>query len=228
MRIIFLLMLFTVSAESQSFTGKVFIVTKGKSVFRLPLVEINIYELTSFQKTLKERITLTRNTKNTFSYDTTLIDSLTKIKNTLRPQIQSITQDFANKNIDYGIYRRQTDSLLELVRPVEIILGENDKREKLYLDWISLTKRPEYYFANLGKPLFKTKTDDEGIFSLSLKQGVNYALVAISERDIGGTTEQYYWMIRIIKHSKTIILSNDNLFETECDECLLKLSTLPY
>lgn len=67
-----------------------------------------------------------------------------------------------------------------------------------------------------------TKTDADGRFSLKLKSG-RYAVVAITSRTVGGEQEFLYWFIWVdAGKEKRVILSNDNLMATNCQECVFK------
>lgn len=77
-----------------------------------------------------------------------------------------------------------------------------------------------HYFEKLPMQVAASKTDADGKFNLSLPHG-KYALAAKSSRDASGTTENYYWLVWVDTTSPnhSVMLSNDNLFETKCKEC---------
>lgn len=61
----------------------------------------------------------------------------------------------------------------------------------------------------------------ENLSLQKIKTG-KYAVVAASSRYVGVDTEEYYWLmcVNVGKEPQRIILSNDNLFKTNCDECV--------
>lgn len=63
-----------------------------------------------------------------------------------------------------------------------------------------------------------TKTDADGNFSFSVTKGKTYFLVAGGQREVGNSTEKYYWVAKVSlpgqQDSASVMLSNDNLVET--------------
>jgi DNA repair exonuclease SbcCD ATPase subunit len=82
---------------------------------------------------------------------------------------------------------------------------------------------PARYFDGLPASLRTVKTDIDGKFSLRVPNG-KYILMASSKRRVPvGDIEDYYWILKIdtAKGASPIVLSNDNLVETNCKECAL-------
>ena len=61
-------------------------------------------------------------------------------------------------------------------------------------------------------PLFSTKTDSDGKFTLIKLPKGDFVLFAIVSRDIVGTTEHYIWSLKAkdVRGQKQLFLSNDN------------------
>jgi hypothetical protein len=80
---------------------------------------------------------------------------------------------------------------------------------------------PETYFEQLPSPVAVSKTDPDGRFKLSVPKG-RYVIAAKSSRTVGDATEHYYWLVRIEASGgpASLMLSNDNLVETSCADCV--------
>jgi hypothetical protein len=66
------------------------------------------------------------------------------------------------------------------------------------------------------------KTDADGKFAAKLKPG-RYAVVAASNRLVVGDTETYRWVLwHTVRRGadNKLMLSNDNLYETSCVDCV--------
>ncbi len=75
---------------------------------------------------------------------------------------------------------------------------------------------PEYFFEGLPVAVASAMTDADGKFSMTLNRKQRYALAAHATRNIGDTTEKYFWLFWVSldgKGSKRILISNDTLFE---------------
>lgn len=79
-----------------------------------------------------------------------------------------------------------------------------------------------YLFEKLPASIADSKTDADGKFSFSLPPG-RYVLAANSSRNVSDkVVERYYWLVWVNTSSSnhSVMLSNDNLFETKCNECV--------
>jgi hypothetical protein len=84
----------------------------------------------------------------------------------------------------------------------------------------SLTS-PAGYFDGLPAAVAQAKTDADGKFSMSLPVG-DYVLAAATSRAIFKDMEQYYWLVKLDPNdqSQSLMLSNDNMVQTKCRECI--------
>jgi len=70
----------------------------------------------------------------------------------------------------------------------------------------------EFYFDSLPKPARSAKTDSDGKFEIRIPRSGPYFAVASASRLVGGSTEKYYWLVKVDPHREArIMLSNDNL-----------------
>jgi hypothetical protein len=84
------------------------------------------------------------------------------------------------------------------------------------------------FTRNLPSPTQIEKTDADGKFTLNLLAGT-YAIVAASHRLVGSETENYCWLVWLNtagEPTKRLMLSNDNLAETMCRDCVLPVQEL--
>ncbi len=79
----------------------------------------------------------------------------------------------------------------------------------------------EQYFEQLPPPMATAKTDADGKFTLPLPSG-KYVIAAKTSRRVGDDTEVYSWLVSLdlTASGQTLMLSNDNQFQTKCKECI--------
>lgn len=85
----------------------------------------------------------------------------------------------------------------------------------------------KYYFEGLPGGTATTKTDADGKFSLTLNKKERYAVAAHGSRNIGDTTEEYYWLLWVSlqgNDSKRLLVSNDTLFEVRHPDGVVQVS----
>lgn len=81
----------------------------------------------------------------------------------------------------------------------------------------------EKYFSHLPNPIYTTQTNSDGKFSLPLPIRGDFALSATSSRNVGNSTERYYWLLKVSMegaNKKRIMLSNNNLSTAGAAESL--------
>ncbi|MBI4548019.1 MAG: hypothetical protein HY707_08570 [Ignavibacteriae bacterium] len=106
---------------------------------------------------------------------------------------------------------------------------KRDEYMKVLSQYLSFSKG-SYFIAGIPEAAQTTKTNSDGAFVVRLKQG-KYALVAHTTRKISDSTEEYYWLVWLSVTQgmqNKILLSNDSLLETNCKDCVVRLSEIPY
>lgn len=104
---------------------------------------------------------------------------------------------------------REMQSLVETIRAYSEEFS-SDVMELMYVPPASI------------KRVASATSDGDGLFSLKLPPGEYYA-IAMSSRQVVGTTEQYYWAIRFAvspKGDNAIMLGNQNLEGSDPSVCL--------
>lgn len=131
-------------------------------------------------------------------------------------------QTIERKKAVYAEYRSKVDSAEDTRKGIALKgRAEYDKFHPLYLAYNSLTKSQrdliksyeQLCFAALGSPVSAVQTDADGKFKLMTPRSGEFVLSASASRDVGSSSETYFW---IITHSldgkdhSQILLSNDN------------------
>lgn len=223
--------------SEKELNGEVFVVTQGGQNIKLGLVEVGVFAesdiIPFIQQKLQKAKSETGELEPVRDSLKKAYEQLVKEREYLKKQIK--INELNEKEINElpsieVIYRsyRQLDYLKRLLEGT----ARYQKRFKEYLDVLKLIlsySEGKFYLSNLPEPLQTTKTDSDGKFSFKLKPG-KYALAAKSSRKVIDSTEEYYWLIWLTVDSvptKKIMLSNDNLFETYCADCIIKADDLP-
>lgn len=81
--------------------------------------------------------------------------------------------------------------------------------------------KAEFLLEGIPQPKFISKTDADGQFTLTLPKG-KYVITANSSRAVFGSSETYHWLVMVDTSNinQPLMLSNDNLLETKCNECV--------
>jgi len=114
--------------------------------------------------------------------------------------------------------KASSDTLLGLL---DVAIAKHDEYAKL-LKQSDYFDSAQFYFEGLPTPVGTSKTDADGKFALSVPAG-KYVIAANSSRDVGKDTESYFWLVLVDTTSRpnqSVMLSNDNMFETKCKECV--------
>lgn len=198
-------------------SGQVFIVTKGGQNYKLGLVEVKVIpedplkpyiqsKLDTAKRQLADLAPITKNLKREYDQASEERDSIYQL------YLEHILSDSYEKRYDKAkdVVEDKMQSYLTSLRK----LGS-------YID-------APFFFDDLPRSIQKGKTDADGKFSFKLKPG-RYAIVASASRQVVDDTEKYYWIVWLTVASgqeNKVTLSNDNLFDTSCSECVVKQKEL--
>ena len=85
----------------------------------------------------------------------------------------------------------------------------------------------DYYLTDLPSHQATTKTDADGRFTL-VPPG-KFVLAATTSRRVGLSSEVYHWLVLVdtLALPTPLMLSNDNMFETKCSQCVKLPAPLP-
>lgn len=196
------------SLSSKTISGQIFVVTNGQNAIKLPLVTV-------FAIPNNELFTSHMRAK----YQTAQEQKQIKL------QDLEHWRDGANKKVDEcrdhintspdaykKIWVKTCDDMAQT-----FAFASNSQTANIN----NIAQNGDPYMIDMPTPISSTKTDADGKFTLRLPAG-KYALGARSSRQVFENYENYNWLIfvDISSTNKSLTLSNDNLFETGCDECV--------
>lgn len=189
----------------QEIAGQIFVVTKGKENIKLALVAVGAIPQEEFEQHLK----IKQNHK-------------LKQQQLLLPKYKTAQLALEGIRLEMGLLsylNRKSWSKADLLRVEEGKL-QQVKYEKVITEFEAFN-HDEYFFEGLPIPKATDKTDVDGKFTLSLPKG-KYVIAASSSRSIGNSSENYHWLVLVDASSpnKMLMLSNDNLLATKCNECV--------
>lgn len=225
-KVILMLLLSVVSSSAMAakrvnITGQVFVVTQGRQNIKLALVEISAipekvmikHIKTKHSKGLEQQMAMIPELESARAASRSALDEADAL------MIKIKEQDEATK------YQRKSRAIRsEEIRVLEEAVAKEEAAIKIRKEVESKSlyfDSPEYYFENLPTTIAKSKTDIDGKFTLTLPTG-KYVIVARSDRVVIKGDENYYWLVLVDTSSpnQSLMLSNDNLFETKCNECV--------
>jgi hypothetical protein len=187
-------------------TGQTFIVTKGRENIKLGLVEIKVFrERVITDQVLQKKMDL-KEVGSRYQQSHEELIALIKAYQDLEERMKTDSSITDNERLEAE--NRRTAKAKE-ASP----LAEEYYRSRNMSFWVE----------GLPNPFKTTKSDADGRFNLRLKPG-RYAIVAESSRMVTDENEEYFWFIwvEVKKNREPLFLSNDNLFEMFCPECVIR------
>lgn len=192
---VYLMVLFLLAGcWKQEIAGQVFIVTQGMGSIKLPLVEVGAIPQEEFDKYLqaKQSVKLEQQKQLLPKY------------NLAKKEVDEERGKWLSNNADstYEKYSKVVEKNRTIITEYEAF------------------NRNEYILSALPTPIVVSKSDAEGKFSFSLPRG-KYVITANASRKVVDTSENYHWLVQVNDStSSNLMLSNDNLLETKCNECI--------
>jgi len=214
-----LLVYFGCGSSEKDLTGEVFIVTKGGQSIKLGLVEVGVFTDTVIVPFVQNKIKMAK----------VEVRRLEPTRESLEKQCNQL-----KKERDYH-YQRSLDNIFSdtyeqrYLRSQERLDKKSEEYRQIANEYLSYFKG-SFYVSDLPRPIQSIKTNSDGKFSFRLRSG-RYALAGSANRKVGDSTEEYFWLIwvNISDDPLTkVMLSNDNLFETYCNDCVFRTKDLPY
>lgn len=223
--------------------GQVFIVTKGQQTFKLPLVQVFAVPEAIISKVIASRVAV----RNKFLLNITpqliekkqamdqanaeaktrsdVYDALLRQGKNFIDKCAALNGEAFSKCMkDYDDFKVRRGEALEEAKPYYVrrntatqeyeSLASQDKGQR---DAFKSLDGIESDIATSSKIV---KTDADGNFSLADLKGKRIALFARAKRQVVGETEDYIWLILADKTNSNIMLSNDNLIDSKCSECI--------
>lgn len=210
-------------AESHVISGQVFVVTQGRDNIKLALVAVGAIPRGEFDQYLK-----TKQSKKLEQQQLLLPKYIEAKKHLLLlKESYKATNNFMNTRIRIQLHNEAENPSEEFEKSIDRDKANLDKTKteinkiKAEMAEYELFDKVEFLFEGQPHPSTIAKTDADGKFSLTLPKG-KYVITANSSRSVGSHSETYYWLVSVDAASpnQSLMLSNDNLFETKCNECV--------
>lgn len=189
-------MFLLVGCGKQEISGQVFIVTQGMGNIKLALVEVGAIPQEEFDQYLKAKQVLKLEQQGR------LAPKYVPAKKELGDAFSKLSSPFTFEGPVFEMYS-------EVVKRTKDVIVEYEAFDN-----------SQYILGTLPPAKFISKSDADGKFALSLPKG-KYVVSAKSGRKIGDSSETYYWLVKIDESTPSnLMLSNDNLLESKCSECI--------
>ena len=200
--------------------GEVFVVTKGGQNYKLGLVEVAIFPIETVQRHLQRKLSEAE-------------AELEKLKPKVKAAFEEMNKAKAEKKAASQAVRDnlREGSLASLDALLKTQTKADDEEYRASALHAALEREEmsyysgRYYFAGLPEPIVTTQTNSDGKFAIEVPAKGQFAIAAAAKRSVGGSTEHYYWLIKISmdgEPKKTIMLSNNNLSSEGSSASLIK------
>lgn len=202
-------------------SGQVFIVTKGAANIRLALVDVVAIPEKEISAYFKAKLRQMALAEREFK-------QASDAEKAAERRVSEAFEPFMEANRWQNSAQEEEWKQFNIVKEASKI-----EANKKYVEYIGLKHKFDSlnesnaldhfnYFFDLSLSRGRIgKTDVDGKFKLAVPAG-KYALAAKSSRDVFGYTENYYWLVwtNASAQSHPLMLSNDNLYDTKCKDCV--------
>lgn len=203
------------------FRGQVFVVKKDLTNTRLALVGVAAFNERDFSLSSQWQLLLINKLRDKFmselgAMDTTKdINMLAETENEFSEMIKAGFAE-ARGTMDAVAY----NGLLSKRNAAWAAISGNPEKIVRIKAKLQHLDMPEFAVRSLPDPVTTVKTDSDGNFEMSLPVG-SYVLRAKTSSSVSTTDEEFLWFVKVSasKTSPKLVLSNDNLFGSNCNEC---------
>jgi len=216
-----------IGLKDKDLTGEVFVVTNSGQSIKLGLVEVIAFSEKDLTTCVNERMSdWTTKNQDLFKEYKLAQEDLKRQQDSLFINRVLIEQNTYAIELGEKYTKEEKKKLEELIRNYPLIMVEFKNRENKLN---SLKKQYEqfkkgFFIMDCVKTNIVTKAITNADGQLSMKvPNEKIALFATSSRNIINEPEEYYWLIWVDKDIKHVMLSNNNLYETLCQTCIVKL-----
>lgn len=208
-------------------TGQAFVVTQAKENIKLALVTVGAIPQEEFDQFLKAKQSEKLKQQETLQMKykevkNKKIDCVLDIPGNSRPFSVS---NFSSYEWNKSTIELLTDNKHKAMRDEAIknnaMVDEARAKAKAVIAEYEAFDKADFLLAGMPAPKLTSKTDADGKFALKLPSG-KYVITANSSREVFGSTETYHWLVTVDASNikQPLMLSNDNLLETKCGECV--------
>jgi len=196
--------------------GQVFVVTQAKENVKLALVTVGAIPQEEFDQYLNAK----KNKK--LGQQQLLLTKYEEAKSDLKSSdaryewYNFLLKDLPSRSLTEKS-RKHYKGIIKDLAAVEVAIA----KDKAVIAEYEAFDKAEFLFEGLPTPKVISKTDADGKFTLNLPKG-KYVITANSSRALLGSLETYHWLVTVDTSNinQPIMLSNDNLLETRCNECV--------
>ncbi len=219
-RVILMLVMLLVGCDKKvEITGQVFVVTKGQQNIKLALVNVVAIP----EKEMIQYMGIAH--KEGIKKQSSMIESLNPIErkcvSTRNVLVTDPYYSFLNCGNESAVAlagcQHANDRMFGLFEGCHLFFKQIVEKHNYY-------DSGDYYFEKLPTQVAESKTDADGKFNLLLPRG-KYVIAAKSSR-LANETEKYFWLVWVDTASPnhSVMLSNDNFYETACGGCVKPLN----
>lgn len=227
-------------------TGQIFIVTKGQQTFKLPLVQVFAVPEADISRVLAARVAVRNEIRRNIT--PALIEkklAADQAKAEFKPFGEASKEassavveamgvckamggmafvNCMNGSNIAALKTRSDAARTEGKLPLERSQAAHQQYKELAIEYKNqrdAAKFVEGIESDISAVAKVIKTDADGNFTIDVTKGKRIAIFARAKRQVVGETEDYAWLIWVTPaNAKRLMLSNDNLLDTQCGECV--------
>lgn len=202
-------------------TGQIFVVTQGKDNIKLALVTVGAIPQEEFDQFLKAK------QSEKLKQQEPLQMKYREVKNKKIDSMSdvpgggfSFSYEWNKSTIELPTSNKRKAMIDQAIKENAMIDEARAKAKAVIAEYEAFDKA-DFLLAGMPAPKLTSKTDADGKFALKLPSG-KYVITASSSREVFSSTETYHWLVAVEASNikQPLILSNDNLLETKCNECV--------
>jgi hypothetical protein len=199
-------------SRNREVKGEIFIVTAGHESVKLGLVEIRAFQTAQLNA-------LIESVKKKIAEQEAQLAPISNAADKLEASAKQ--EDDALHAIDKWINKRFRP-IYDRAETLSTDAGELASRVKWHSEYLH---SPMPFFEVLPQPIAASKSDSDGKFTMKLPRSGEIVLCAMADRKVAGSTEYYYWMVKVTGNADVpITLSNDNLATSNAPQSLIRVA----
>ncbi len=202
-------------ARNTSVSGQVFVTVNVGSSIKLGGVEVLALSRAdlagALEKTLDKNLAeISRLRRDVAAADAASTEARKKV-DALQAQLFALSAEQKAPHVEWMYSEAQREAIVA-------VKNRNEAVERA-ANWPTV----ESHFASLPKPIAAAVTNADGVFSIVVPTRERFALAVHATRRVGGTEEEYYWLIWVDPREKndSILVTNRNLINHDKPESLL-------
>jgi len=216
----------TKASRTVPVSGSTFVVTKGGNAIKLGLVTVSVYEEKGLNPQIESALEFSSIASAALKDKKEALEIAFKEKKDLLSKSESdlkaaiLKRDASNPN-EYHNNAWAVDKAFERKSAAYDEYRAAEDAYKAVLQTMLAIVSARTYTQKFSGAIDAQKTDADGVFTFDLRPG-EYVASAVASRRVGDLKEDYTWLVKFKVEKKPVrlLLSNDNMIETECEECV--------